>query len=75
MLTMEDLKSRDCRWPAEAQNGEMLFCGEPTLNGCPYCAVHADIAYHKPARNMIKRAATRPPLLAATEGTVEGRER
>jgi hypothetical protein len=71
MITMEDLKSRDCRWPAEVQNGEMLFCGELTLNGCPYCAVHADIAYNKPAR----RAATRPPLLVAPEGTFEGRER
>jgi hypothetical protein len=75
MITMEDLKSHDCRWPAETQNGEMLYCGEPALNDCPYCAMHADIAYHKPARNMIKRAATRPPLLAAPEETFEGRER
>jgi hypothetical protein len=61
MLTMEDLKSHDCRWP-EAQNGEMLFCGEPALKDRPYCAVHAAIAYNKPAARYAKKAATRPPL-------------
>jgi hypothetical protein len=71
MLTMSDLKPNDCRWPAEAQNGEMLYCGEPALNDCPYCAVHAAIAYNKPAR----KAATLPPLLAVPAGTFEGRER
>jgi hypothetical protein len=60
MLTMEDLKSHDCRWPTEAHNGEMLFCGEPTPNNCPYCSVHAAVAYNKPARNVVKKA---PPLL------------
>jgi hypothetical protein len=62
MLTMEDLKPNDCRWPAEAENGGMLFCGEPILNDCPYCAAHAAVAYNKPARNVDKKAAPLPPL-------------
>jgi hypothetical protein len=67
MLTIEDLKANDCRWPAEAQNGEMLFCGEPVLNDCPYCAAHAAIAYNKPAaRYVVKKAAPLPPLRAVT---------
>jgi hypothetical protein len=64
MLTMEDLKPNDCRWPAETQNGDMLFCGEPALNDCPYCAVHAAMAYNKPARTVVKKAAPLPPLRA-----------
>ena len=65
MLTMENLKSNDCRWPTEAQNGEMLYCGEPALTDCPYCAVHAAIAYTKPAaRNVFKKAAPLPPRRA-----------
>ena len=70
MLTMEDLKPNDCRWLADVQNGEMLFCGEAALTDCPYCAVHAAIAYNKPAR----KAVNLPPL-AGPAGTVEGRER
>jgi hypothetical protein len=72
MLTMEDLKPNDCRWPAEAQDGEMLYCGEPALNDCPYCAVHAAIAYKPAARHVVRKAATLPPILATP---VEARER
>jgi hypothetical protein len=61
MLTIEDLKSKDCRWPAETQNGETLFCGEPVLNDCPYCALHAAIAYNK--RKMVQKATKAPPHL------------
>jgi len=50
MLTIEELKSKDCRWPgAKAKTGEILYCGEPAVDGCPYCAAHAAIAYSKPA--------------------------
>jgi hypothetical protein len=50
MLTIEELKPSDCRWPCEAgSTGEMLFCGDPALEGCPYCASHAALAYDKPA--------------------------
>ena len=63
MLTMEDLKPNDCRWLADVQNGEMLFCGEAALTDCPYCAVHAAIAYNKPAARYVdKKAAPLPPL-------------
>jgi hypothetical protein len=69
MLTMEDLKAHDCRWPAEAENGEMLFCGEPALDYCPYCAAHAAVAYNKPAaRNVVKKAPPLPPLRAISPG-------
>ena len=53
MLTFEDLKHKDCRWPSESQNGEILYCGEPVLNDGPYCAVHAAIAYNRPSRRGI----------------------
>ena len=63
MVTLEELKSTDCRWPAETQNGEMLYCGEPVLNDCPYCAVHAAIAYNKPAASKeAKKTARLTPL-------------
>jgi hypothetical protein len=68
MLTMEDLKAHDCRWPAEAENGEMLFCGEPILNDGPYCATHAAMAYNKPARYVVKKAPPLPPLRAISPG-------
>jgi hypothetical protein len=71
MLTFEQLKSRDCRWPTEAQSGEVLFCGEAALNECPYCAVHADLAYTKTRRRMIIRdyniIARNSSLAATTE--------
>lgn len=54
MLTFEELKTDDCRWPvAEAKNGEILFCGESAINGCPYCAAHAAIAYKPAARRLV----------------------
>jgi hypothetical protein len=46
MLAFEELKISDCRWPvAESDHGEILFCGEAAVSGCPYCAAHEAIAY------------------------------
>jgi len=60
LVTIEDLKSKDCRWPSETQNGETLFCGELVLNDCSYCALHAAIAYNKPAVRKMVQKATKP---------------
>jgi len=61
MLTIEELKPNDCRWPCEAGTGEMRFCGDPALDGFPYCVVHAALAYDKPAGRRIDLVARRPP--------------
>ena len=53
MLTFEELKTDDCRWPVAEAIGEILFCGEPAINGCPYCAAHAAIAYKSAARRFV----------------------
>ena len=63
MLTFEELKTDDCRWPVAVAIGEILFCGEPAVNGCPYCAAHAATAYKSAARRfVVGQKATREPL-------------
>jgi hypothetical protein len=53
MLTFEELKTDDCRWPVAEAIGEILFCGEPAIHGCPYCAAHPAIAYKPAARRFV----------------------
>ena len=53
MVTFEELKTDDCRWPVAEADGEILFCGEPAENGCPYCAAHTAIAYQPAAHRRI----------------------
>lgn len=46
-----DLRFNHCRfplWPAGAPFAEMFFCGAPKVSGCPYCAVHREIATTAP---------------------------
>ena len=63
LVKLAELKISDCRWPVAEADGEMLFCGEPAKNDCPYCAAHTAIAYHPAARRRIfahRREATAP---------------
>lgn len=41
-----DLNECDCRWPV-VDAPRYLFCGEPKVEGLPYCPIHSRIAYTK----------------------------
>lgn len=38
-----ELSAQACRWPVN-DGGPFLFCAEPRIPGCPYCAHHRDVA-------------------------------
>jgi len=43
-----DLREQHCRWPGAGEMPDLLFCGEPKLNGYSYCPHHCRIAFAKP---------------------------
>jgi len=44
--TILELTEQTCRWPiGDPGSTEFFFCGGNTINGLPYCAYHARIAY------------------------------
>ncbi len=51
-LKMEDLREKMCRWPnGDPQKAEEFsFCGCDIVEGLPYCADHASIAYQVTSR-------------------------
>jgi len=50
-VQMEDLRDRMCRWPnGDPQGDDFSFCGCRTVEGTPYCADHAAIAYQVTSR-------------------------
>jgi GcrA cell cycle regulator len=51
-LKMEDLRERMCRWPnGDPQTEDFSFCGCDVVEGLPYCANHAQIAYQLTSRS------------------------
>lgn len=45
-VALLDLESHHCRWPVTGDaTHATLFCGAKKIDGCPYCARHARIAY------------------------------
>src|SRR5262245_53345962 len=52
-LTLFELRSDSCRWPAELDNPKTFwdptthFCGATALEGQPYCAAHFNKAHPK----------------------------
>ena len=40
-----ELESQHCRWPGDGCGPDLLCCGEPKLDGYPYCPAHCRIAY------------------------------
>lgn len=41
-----DLKSHDCRWPhGDPKDDRFGFCGQPAVEGKPYCTAHCRRAY------------------------------
>ncbi|WP_114946486.1 GcrA family cell cycle regulator [Microvirga calopogonii] len=49
-LTIFDLRDRHCRYPVSGTGVSMLYCSEPAMNGKPYCAHCASLAYEKPEK-------------------------
>jgi GcrA cell cycle regulator len=50
-----ELSEQRCRWPINSPGEEdFCFCGNPPLDGVPYCAGHTRLAY-QPARRRSAR--------------------
>ena len=51
-IRLLDLKDADCHWPIGDPRLPDLFgfCGEPKLDGKPYCAAHAARAFEAARR-------------------------
>jgi GcrA cell cycle regulator len=47
-ITLMQLTSKTCHWPlGDPQQPDFGFCGNLILEGCPYCAEHAKLAYNR----------------------------
>ena len=47
-ITFMELTPHTCRWPlGDPQQPGFAYCGDVSLDGCPYCVVHAKIAYNR----------------------------
>ncbi len=52
MVKMEELSSGMCNWPeGEPGSEDFRFCGQPSVEGKPYCAAHCARAYVKSTRD------------------------
>ena len=52
MVKMEDLTSGMCNWPeGDPGKEDLRFCGQPSVEGKPYCAGHCARAYVKSTRD------------------------
>ncbi len=52
-----ELKQWHCRWPISDPGAEDFgFCGKNSVDGLPYCAVHARMAYQPGTRERRARA-------------------
>ena len=52
MVKMEDLTAGMCKWPeGEPDHEDFRFCGQPAIEGKPYCAGHCARAYVKSTRS------------------------
>jgi GcrA cell cycle regulator len=58
--TILELTESTCRWPiGDPGSGDFFFCGGNAVNGLPYCAYHARIAYQPAADRRRERRAAR----------------
>ena len=56
-VDMLDLGPRMCRWPlGDPRDENFSFCGGHNLEGLPYCADHAKVAYQAATRSRILQA-------------------
>jgi GcrA cell cycle regulator len=46
-----ELSDQKCRWPISTPGADdFCFCGNPPVDGLPYCAGHSRLAYRVTAR-------------------------
>jgi GcrA cell cycle regulator len=51
-----ELSEQRCRWPINTPGAEdFCFCGNPPLDGLPYCAGHTRLAYRPGSRQRVAR--------------------
>ncbi len=51
-----ELSKERCRWPISTPGAEdFCFCGNPPLNGQPYCMGHTRLAYRPASRQRVAR--------------------
>jgi len=51
-----ELSEQRCRWPISTPGAvDFRFCGNPPLEGVPYCAGHARLAYRPGSRQRVAR--------------------
>lgn len=51
-----ELSKQSCRWPISTPGAEdFCFCGNMPLEGAPYCAGHARLAYRAGSRQRVAR--------------------
>jgi len=49
LLTLMEINEHTCKWPiGDPHDPDFGFCGKTPLEGKPYCAEHADIAFVTP---------------------------
>ena len=47
-ITIMQLTPYTCRWPlGDVGSADFAYCGGVSLEGCPYCAEHAKVAYNR----------------------------
>ena len=50
-VSLGDLTEKMCRWPSgDPQSEDFSFCGCDVVEGLPYCATHAQLAYQVTSR-------------------------
>jgi GcrA cell cycle regulator len=51
-----ELSNERCRWPISTPGAEdFCFCGNPPLDGVPYCIGHTRLAYRQGSRQRVAR--------------------
>ena len=54
--SLMDLREWHCRWPCGDPNSKDFgFCGNPPVDGLPYCSAHARIAYRPGTRAVVRQ--------------------
>ena len=56
-IELMEVNGRMCRWPlGDPREENFGFCGGHSVEGLPYCADHAKVAYQAATRNRILQA-------------------
>jgi GcrA cell cycle regulator len=56
--TLLELSRDTCRWPVSGPQGsDIAFCGSRRVDGLPYCAAHARLAYQAGRQRSVRTSA------------------